>query len=128
MVSVKLSCLLYTIVSVFSVVKALVDPTETYDGGFGKSDVLLRIATGGAGQSGLVRGNSQCTAGEMPLLTGSTVLSDAFIKERVSQGRKPFSIGWVRHNFVALVYDYFRPEDCIGPQRHNIYNQKFGHR
>jgi hypothetical protein len=41
-----------------SSVNALVDPTEIYNGGLssGTTDVLLRIATGGAGQSGLVKG------------------------------------------------------------------------
>lgn len=38
--------------------QALVAPTEVYTGGLNSSDteVLLRIATGGAGQSGLVKG------------------------------------------------------------------------
>jgi hypothetical protein len=41
-------------------VEALVAPTEIYNGGFGSTtasnDTALRIATGGAGQSGLVKG------------------------------------------------------------------------
>jgi hypothetical protein len=39
-------------------VQALVAPTESYNGGFNSSDtpMRLRIATGGAGQSGLVKG------------------------------------------------------------------------
>jgi hypothetical protein len=41
-------------------VHALVEPTEIYTGGIqpygNTSDVALRIATGGAGQSGLVKG------------------------------------------------------------------------
>lgn len=51
----KLSC---AVVALACSVQALVDPTEVYNGGFNSTDteVLLRIATGGAGQSGLVRG------------------------------------------------------------------------
>jgi hypothetical protein len=38
--------------------QTLVAPTESYYGGFNSTNVptLLRIATGGAGQSGLVKG------------------------------------------------------------------------
>ena len=43
-------------------VEALVAPTEIYNGGFGSTtasnDTALRIATGGAGQSGLVKGDT----------------------------------------------------------------------
>jgi hypothetical protein len=46
--------------SVVMSVHALAEPTEIYTGGIqpygGTSDVALRIATGGAGQSGLVKG------------------------------------------------------------------------
>ena len=40
-------------------VDALVAPTEIYNGGYSSAsnDTALRIATGGAGQSGLVKGN-----------------------------------------------------------------------
>jgi hypothetical protein len=52
-------------------VEALVAPTEIYNGGFGataaSNDTALRIATGGAGQSGLVKGNTS-----PPLLLSST--------------------------------------------------------
>jgi len=39
-------------------VNALIDPTEIYNGGYNSTsnNTALRIATGGAGQSGLVKG------------------------------------------------------------------------
>ncbi|KAF3935446.1 hypothetical protein ABW20_dc0106963 [Dactylellina cionopaga] len=56
-----------------------VDPQAVYDGGIPNNDgeVLLRIANGGAGQSGLIK-----------------VLADEFIKFRVRRGAKPFKIAW----------------------------------
>lgn len=50
---------LCVIAVIISGVSALVDPTEVYNGGYPEADPknpLLRIATGGAGQSGLVKG------------------------------------------------------------------------
>ncbi|EFQ25967.1 extracellular solute-binding protein family 1 [Colletotrichum graminicola] len=57
-----------------------VDPKEIYDGGYNSttSPLLLRIANGGAGQSGLVK-----------------ALADAFIQESVNNGSLPFQLGWV---------------------------------
>jgi hypothetical protein len=50
--------LFLTITIVTSSVAALIDPTEVYNGGFtsGSTEVSLRAATGGAGQSDLVKG------------------------------------------------------------------------
>jgi hypothetical protein len=58
MPSCTISHLLFTAAIAASCAYALVDPTEIYNGGLNSSstDVLLRIATGGAGQSGLVKG------------------------------------------------------------------------
>lgn len=58
MPALRLSHFWCAVAAAFTCVQALVDPTEIYTGGFtsSASDVLLRIATGGAGQSGLVRG------------------------------------------------------------------------
>ncbi|KAK1998001.1 extracellular solute-binding protein family 1 [Colletotrichum falcatum] len=57
-----------------------VDPEEIYDGGYNSttSPLLLRIANGGAGQSGLVK-----------------ALADAFIRESVKNGSAPFRVGWM---------------------------------
>ena len=57
------SCLpsaLFSLLAVIGGVCALVEPTAIYDGGFNdtESDILLRIAKGGAGQSGLVKGKN----------------------------------------------------------------------
>lgn len=51
---------LHTVAILIGSVTALVDPTEVYNGGFtsASKDPLLRIATGGAGQSGLVKGRA----------------------------------------------------------------------
>ena len=57
--STFLTSILAAVVTVKGV-DALVAPTEIYDGGFSSTtasnDTALRIATGGAGQSGLVKG------------------------------------------------------------------------
>jgi hypothetical protein len=49
---------LFAVSAIISGIQALTEPTESYNGGFNSSDTptLLRIATGGAGQSGLVKG------------------------------------------------------------------------
>ena len=56
-----LQSLLVAVVTVKGI-DALVAPTEIYNGGFGSTtasnDTALRIATGGAGQSGLVKGTT----------------------------------------------------------------------
>ncbi|XPS71045.1 hypothetical protein M3J09_003231 [Ascochyta lentis] len=76
----RILCFLYTIAIAIGGVKALVDPTEVYNGDFtlASIDALLRIADGGAGQNGLVK-----------------ALADTFIQDRVQNGSQPFSIGWV---------------------------------
>jgi hypothetical protein len=88
-------------------VQGLIEPTEIYNGGFNGSDTptLLRIATGGAGQSGLVKGTQSTTLTRLSDLRISSlirvlVLADAFIQESVRNGSKPFSIGWV----CVLIY------------------------
>ncbi|KAH7384012.1 extracellular solute-binding protein family 1 [Pyrenochaeta sp. MPI-SDFR-AT-0127] len=80
-------------------VQALVDPTEIYTGGFNNSDteVLLRIATGGAGQSGLVK-----------------VLADAFIQESVKNGSQPFGIGWVLSDTTFTIKNLQSGEADLG--------------
>ena len=61
-------------------------PTEVYSASFPiTSPVLLRIATGGAGQSGLVR-----------------ALADAFIEHEVqARGCKPFAVAWLASDTSA---------------------------
>lgn len=59
-----------------------VKPEETYYGSSGKTEapLRLRIATGGAGQSGLVK-----------------ALADAFIDDHVRRtDSEPFSVGWLK--------------------------------
>ncbi|KAL8739706.1 MAG: hypothetical protein Q9190_007516, partial [Brigantiaea leucoxantha] len=59
-----------------------IEPEQTYYGSYesSKPPVELRIATGGAGQSGLVR-----------------ALANAFIDDRVKQtGCAPFAVGWLK--------------------------------
>lgn len=117
----------------FSCVEALVDPTEIYTGGLGPntSDVALRIATGGAGQSGLVKGICESISIWMHSLTSTLALSDAFIQQSVKNGSQPFSIGWVRpfpsptqNHHHSLLTTHDRP----GPQRHHLHDQEPCHR
>jgi hypothetical protein len=62
-----------------------VKPTEIYSANHVvASPILLRIATGGAGQSGLIR-----------------ALADAFILEKVRDGYEPFSIAWLASDTSA---------------------------
>ncbi|KAH6619913.1 extracellular solute-binding protein family 1 [Boeremia exigua] len=80
-------------------VTALVDPTEVYNGGFNSTsnNTLLRIATGGAGQSGLVK-----------------VLADAFIQDSVQNGSQPFSIGWVLSDTTFTIKNLQTGEADLG--------------
>ena len=64
-----------------------IQPAEIYYGASNdtKSPVRLRIATGGAGQSGLLR-----------------ALADAFIDDQVSQtGCSPFAVSWIKSDTSA---------------------------
>jgi hypothetical protein len=97
-----LNAILAAVVAVKGV-EALVAPTEIYNGGFASTsasnDTALRIATGGAGQSGLVKGNTSPSPLLHPSfhrLTETAVLADAFIQDSVKNGSQPFTIGWVR--------------------------------
>lgn len=60
MVSPNILCFFSTIAAISGGVNALVDPTEIYNGGYNSTsnNTALRIATGGAGQSGLVKGTT----------------------------------------------------------------------
>ncbi|KAH7071818.1 extracellular solute-binding protein family 1 [Paraphoma chrysanthemicola] len=81
-------------------VNALVAPTEIYNGGFnqtGDTDIGLRIATGGAGQSGLVK-----------------VLADAFIQSSVANGSAPFRIGWVLSDTTFTIKNLQSGEADLG--------------
>jgi hypothetical protein len=56
-----------------------VKPTEIYSANNDVTNpIRLRIATGGAGQSGLIH-----------------ALADAFIREKVNGGHEPFSVAWL---------------------------------
>jgi hypothetical protein len=62
-----------------------IKPTEIYSANHDvTSPIRLRIATGGAGQSGLIR-----------------ALADAFISEKVKNGHGPFSIAWLASDTSA---------------------------
>jgi hypothetical protein len=62
-----------------------VKPTEVYSANHDvTSPICLRIATGGAGQSGLIR-----------------ALADAFILEKVKNGHEPFCIAWLASDTSA---------------------------
>jgi hypothetical protein len=93
-------------------VRALVDPTEIYTGGFttnsNTSDVALRIATGGAGQSGLVKG----------------IYSHPFSSFQPSTDLTPTpSPG--RRLHPRLRRQRLRPlHHRLGPQRHDLHHQK----
>ncbi|KAF8836258.1 hypothetical protein BDN67DRAFT_1014851 [Paxillus ammoniavirescens] len=56
---------------------AAIKPQAVYDGGLGGQEIRLRIANGGAGQSGLIG-----------------AWADAFIKYCHGQGIEPFKVGW----------------------------------
>ncbi|KAF7557545.1 hypothetical protein G7Z17_g552 [Cylindrodendrum hubeiense] len=63
---------------------AAVEPAAVYDGGLGDKcgsscEIKLRIANGGAGQSGLVK-----------------ELADAYIQYRVNDGEEPFKVAWYK--------------------------------
>ncbi|QSS48746.1 extracellular tungstate binding protein [Histoplasma capsulatum var. duboisii H88] len=63
------------------------DLEEVYDAGYhGNDTVALRIANGGAGQSGLIR-----------------ELADAFIKFRVDHGAEPFRVAWVKSDTTESI-------------------------
>ena len=99
----RISRFWFAVAAATSGVQALVDPTEVYTGGFTSSDnkVLLRIATGGAGQSGLVKGVFFRHPSLIHFqLIRAIVLADAFIQESVKNGSQPFSIGWVCHTGI----------------------------
>lgn len=72
MLTSDVSRLLLAIVAVTLGVNALIDPTEVYTGGFSvdnsSSDILLRIATGRAGQSSLVKGETLLVLSELSIL------------------------------------------------------------
>ncbi|KAF2113087.1 extracellular solute-binding protein family 1 [Lophiotrema nucula] len=80
MVAAHLSAFLLALASVSRCINALVEPTAVYDGGFNmtESPIRLRIATGGAGQQGLVK-----------------ALADAWIRESVGNGSEPFRVAWI---------------------------------
>ncbi|KAF3000680.1 hypothetical protein E8E13_001525 [Curvularia kusanoi] len=80
-------------------VNALIDPTEIYNGGFtsASNDTALRIATGGAGQSGLVK-----------------ALADAFIQDSVKNGSQAFSIGWVLSDTTFTIKNLQSGEADLG--------------
>ncbi|KIJ61287.1 hypothetical protein HYDPIDRAFT_137862 [Hydnomerulius pinastri MD-312] len=54
-----------------------IEPQDVYDGGLGGKDVRLRIANGGAGQSGLIG-----------------AWANAFINDRYKAGIAPFKVAW----------------------------------
>ncbi|KAF4996551.1 hypothetical protein FGRMN_4435 [Fusarium graminum] len=68
-----------------------VTPEAVYSGGFdhGKNDsIKLRIANGGAGQSGLIK-----------------ELANAYIKTRVIAGAKPFQVAWIKSDtYYSIQY------------------------
>ncbi|KAJ4244213.1 hypothetical protein NW762_014595 [Fusarium torreyae] len=68
-----------------------VQPAAVYGGGFDheKNDTIkLRIANGGAGQSGLIK-----------------ELANAYIKDRVSDGEKPFQVAWIKSDtYYSIQY------------------------
>ncbi|KAF2626047.1 extracellular solute-binding protein family 1 [Macroventuria anomochaeta] len=99
MFSMSISHLFYTIAVAISGVNALVDPTEIYNGGFISinNNTALRIATGGAGQSGLVK-----------------ALADAFIQDSVKNGSQPFNIGWVLSDTTFTIKNLQSGEADLG--------------
>ncbi|KAL2679115.1 hypothetical protein Neosp_009876 [[Neocosmospora] mangrovei] len=68
-----------------------VKPEDVYSGGFdfGKNDsIKLRIANGGAGQSGLIK-----------------ELANAYIKDRVTDGEDPFQVAWIKSDtYYSIQY------------------------
>jgi len=65
-----------------------VEAEEVYDGGYeGDHHILLRIANGGAGQSGLLR-----------------EISDAFIKYKVAGGSSPFKVAWYKSDTTESIH------------------------
>ncbi|KAI8663767.1 PBP-domain domain-containing protein [Fusarium keratoplasticum] len=68
-----------------------VEPEAVYSGGFdfAKNDsIKLRIANGGAGQSGLIK-----------------ELANAYIKDRVTDGEKPFQVAWIKSDtYYSIQY------------------------
>ncbi|KAH7141000.1 hypothetical protein EDB81DRAFT_858065 [Dactylonectria macrodidyma] len=58
---------------------AQVEPEAVYSGGLGGETIKLRIANGGAGQSGLIK-----------------ELANAYIKYQVEEGEDPFKVAWYK--------------------------------
>ncbi|KAK2738180.1 hypothetical protein FQN57_007155 [Myotisia sp. PD_48] len=96
---VLLSC-----ISLLSTVTA-VEPEAVYDGGLGNGNVDLRIGTGGAGQSGLVKGESfnefliSFTNGQIL----SSALANTFIQESVKNGTPPFKVAWYKSDTTISI-------------------------
>ncbi|KAF1934420.1 uncharacterized protein M421DRAFT_415451 [Didymella exigua CBS 183.55] len=91
---------LHMILNAVCIVQALVAPTEIYTGSnlaATSNDTALRIATGGAGQSGLVK-----------------ALADAFINESIANGSQAFTIGWVLSDTTFTIKNLQSGEADLG--------------
>jgi hypothetical protein len=90
-------------------VRALVEPTEIYTGGINSygntTEVALRIATGGAGQSGLVKGNFHVVH-----TTQASSNTTSSPRRRVHPRKRSQRLPALHHR--------------LGPQRHNLHHQK----
>lgn len=134
-------------------VEVKVNPAEVYDGGYGtQGPVKLRIATGGAGQSGLVRGelsllgsiSSRSMIAKFLYLTYwlSAALADSFIRSQVRNTTDHFRIAWFKSDTtysieflrtdgadVAITYDpaaeHFAMDKGIVSSRHYAFRDHF---
>lgn len=81
---------------------AAINPNAIYDGGIKGNNGLIELAigNGGAGQSGLIKGNTFHSSESSSLILASNIsilpsaLADAYIQDAVSNGTKPFRVAW----------------------------------
>jgi ABC-type tungstate transport system permease subunit len=94
----------------FSASVHAVKPAAVYNGGFNTTNnIALRIGNGGAGQSGLIEGNTIHPSGPPTKLIPpsntlpSTALANAFIKGSVKNGSDPFEIAWYKSDTTQSI-------------------------
>lgn len=77
--------------SILTEMEISLKPHAVYDGGFEQAkEIKLRLANGGAGQSGLIG-----------------AWADAFIQYCVAKGSDPFLVGHFPNTLIALVHRSF---------------------
>ncbi|KAK7414257.1 hypothetical protein QQX98_006854 [Neonectria punicea] len=82
------SKLIAVVASLLALTCSAAEPAAVYNGGLskGSDNIKLRIANGGAGQSGLIK-----------------ELADAYIKDQVKPGDEPFQVAWYKSDTTYTI-------------------------